>query len=400
MKQSLASLTTLVGLLWLPGVCAAKDQLMAAFADPMAGMSLDGMEASLIAMAEEGATPGLLPFIYQIYNLTGSMKLQVEIQSKNSQQSLDSAWQAFTSCKFSQSTSYNLDALKSQYQLCKQQQSQCVQDQSLCSTDCTTECLLVNGPCSTFNSADVWPAKGTCAINTDIYSGSKAWITTLKNYFAARYSNWTQSKVLCDAQTAKCNNCWNQCKSKVSQCNSIKTTCSQQQTALENAGCQSIYSGNCEAYTSCYNTQQEIWQNTNKTVAGQESAFTAEYRGILRVECLLNAFVRDINGTAALQSEIELCINNDYTSPQYIGQLLINYYNINLNPLQACSATPNAAATIVPGSVAWIQQYYTPLPANTFYDPCNSACCQPCRQSTYGCCTDGVLPKMSLTDSC
>lgn len=364
---------------------------------PFAGMNLDGIEQSLLAMAEEGATPGLLPFIYQIYNLTSQMKREVEVQKDRSQKSLDDSWEEFIKCKLGTST-FNNSAQATALRQCRIKQQECYLNSTQACASCDLLCQVMSTECAKLASFEYYNTSFCSISNPALVAGTRDHMVDLQSFFSRKATEFKNTQSSCRNATLDCNQCRATCSG--TNCTDYKNQCDELQQALEGDACKalSVDSSNCSNYTICYNTKKTAWEETTSTVHKEESAFTAEYRGILRIECLLNAFIKEINENDSLKAQIQTCVANDFTGPEYLGILFIKYQNISDNPKQDCAplvVTSNSKLP-TPGSAEWIQSYYLPQP----YANCSVGCCKLCGDTTYGCCSDGISPKVAADDTC
>eukprot|EP00933_Yihiella_yeosuensis_P027006 TRINITY_DN2094_c5_g1_i1.p1 TRINITY_DN2094_c5_g1~~TRINITY_DN2094_c5_g1_i1.p1 ORF type:complete len:413 (+),score=81.94 TRINITY_DN2094_c5_g1_i1:52-1290(+) len=344
---------------------------------PFDGMNLDGIEASLLSMAQEGSTPGLTPFVTEINTLVAQMKGAVATQSRTSQSSLTRAWSTFTACSFSASSEFKaLQTLNSSHRACSDEESTLYADWQKCLTKCTDPCQYSNYECEKFNAINKYPAVGRCRVTDQtMYPKTREWMVQLRDVFRDEYFKWADQKHKCDTRKKVCTDCYSECSTKEKAYKLKETTCSTYQSNLEKSACDKG-TNTCQEYFRCYDTAKKEWEKVEKVTEVQETAFLAEFRGLLRIECLLEAFKQNLEQGVALAPRIAACRDKDYKTTAFTGHLRINYPNITSNKRRDCLNETGAKANgQSPGSPGWIKAFYSNMPDNTYYETCDACCC-------------------------
>jgi hypothetical protein len=402
----------------VPAVSVSLQELKAHVADKLSlgssegGMSIDSMEAALIAMSNEKASPALLPFLDQINTLTSQMQAQIKGQYVNLQTMLNAAYSDISTCTFSPTAAYSLDNYSAALGHCRSQESRCKARQIEGCAQCNSNCALLANPCINFNNINVFPASGSCNL-PPVSCDTLSFMQTLRDHFTQLYRTWNQSQAACLSYNQTCGNCVANCQAQTASCQSLTTQCNLLQHQMEAAACNQIYSSTCSSYQTCFTTKFQAWLNMNASITQKDASLSAELRGIDRIQCILNGFVGEINGSVSnLQNYLmQQCGCKQSTTNSTATPAAPLGYNITVKPtikyvgcnrtivMQNCSG-PTVSPLPAPGSLAWIQRYYLPLNAFTTYDSCNAACCVACASSAFGCCTNGLNPKMSPSDTC
>eukprot|EP00933_Yihiella_yeosuensis_P009477 TRINITY_DN11539_c7_g1_i1.p1 TRINITY_DN11539_c7_g1~~TRINITY_DN11539_c7_g1_i1.p1 ORF type:complete len:406 (+),score=73.03 TRINITY_DN11539_c7_g1_i1:86-1303(+) len=339
--------------------------------------NLIGIEASLMSMAKAGATPGLRPFVDQIKGLTGTMKTKVEEQSKRSQASLDASWDWFKGC--SRTTGFNnnnVAASNRSFMECSAAESSAYREWKQCLTGCNEVCT---NPVKCVD--DPYPDPGHCQMkDPSVWDGTRDWMKQLRDSYKRKYDEWKEKQDRCKQVDSICKDCYKKCWEQNKKYKMYEDECNQKQKALETAAC-NTEGNSCQAYKMCYESRKHAWQRTNRSVAAEESNFFAEYRGILRVECFVQAFVQNLDDPKKeLQPLIEACRKEGGTRYSNMGTMVIKYKKIEDNPLEECTSTgsgtsQNGISKLTPGTPEWVRTYYSNLPPDTYYEACDACCC-------------------------
>lgn len=330
-------------------------------------IDLDALESSLVSMAREGGTPSLHPFISQVEKLTSGMKEGVMKQSKSSQKELDASWQDFLSCTVEQQKMPGLQAASLVHRTCRTEESQMYKDLMSLLEICHIKNSTADAYCDAFTAMDQFPSAGNCKWqNAAPQTSALRYMKLLRDGFLEKHNAWLQNKSLCDGHTNHSDLCFADWRSKQLQLEQKRAECDRYQGQLEILACGSH---DCSDYTNCYSTRRSSWESTNATVAMQEASFLAEYRGLLRIECLLSAFRSSLNYTTPLSQGIDECRRTDFKKSSYLQPLYINYFDGSQNSMKACF--PGTG----PSSQAWSEKYYAHMPMGTKAAVCTADCC-------------------------
>eukprot|EP00930_Biecheleria_cincta_P053881 TRINITY_DN3967_c0_g1_i1.p1 TRINITY_DN3967_c0_g1~~TRINITY_DN3967_c0_g1_i1.p1 ORF type:complete len:422 (-),score=46.24 TRINITY_DN3967_c0_g1_i1:61-1326(-) len=337
-------------------------------------LNLQVIESSLMSMVREGTSPSLKPGIEAIYSLTNDMKAAVVNQTHHQQMNLTDAWYEWKNCTPApgarQSENEYFDAVR---ESCQTRDSNGLLDwdgnvfngtvdewyNTHCRQNCTQVCedenaiALQSCPQAPISCQKQWaPFDG----NTDV----RAHMVYLQSVFGQKMalaSNCTNGSSSCRTQ------CETRCPS--GQYNFTHQNCSNAMCRFENNGCQ-LRVGNCLRYQDCYTQGEQDYNRTASWVSSQELCNKQEYRAILRINCLLDAFLASIDNNVSLSVGIGTCINTTFNinDPTYFANVSISYYNTSEHPRQNCSdeSFPSinpAPFGPPPGSEAWRNVYYS-----------------------------------------
>lgn len=337
-------------------------------------LNLQVIESSLMSMVREGTSPSLRPGIETIYNLTTDMKAAVENKSNHEQANLTQAWYDWLNC----TAEANGRQIENRFPVtpigdyCENNMSGWLKNwdgsrywgdtwswfTEVCRRNCTEVCETTSEirretcPQTPLSCEKQWAAFDT---NTDV----RAHMVYLQSVFA-------QNMLLEDNCSSSSNvtNCTQVCERECPGTdNATNENCSRGMCILENEGCHK-QNETCESYRQCYFREQEDYNETKAWVSCAESSNKQEYRAILRIECLLDAFLASIDNNTNLSTGIANCINTTFNvdDQTFFAPVTIQYYNESENPLKACTAEnfPGIVPSldVVPGSSEWRRIWY------------------------------------------
>eukprot|EP00931_Biecheleriopsis_adriatica_P109758 TRINITY_DN8400_c0_g1_i1.p1 TRINITY_DN8400_c0_g1~~TRINITY_DN8400_c0_g1_i1.p1 ORF type:complete len:380 (+),score=47.24 TRINITY_DN8400_c0_g1_i1:65-1204(+) len=340
--------------------------------------NLDGIEHSLLAIAQETVSqPNTSQFIDQIWVLTGQMKSQLLIQMQSIQNgTLDPAWAAYTNCSYSPQSP---DALNSSHVACRVDEYTLWVDWNTCDQDCQTG-RQTNSVLNQVVQTSTFPLDCSYPRSRDKASGTRAFfeeqqvrfeslLNAVKNARNNSNASNTTTETLCAA-----------CSAKQFFLNSKKSQCDSIQRAMEQSACGGGGDPACQNYISCYNSMKSAWMVANATASNVYDSIVTGYRGILRIECLLNGFDNASTPGAAsdtLQTEIDRCRATSWHT-EAERSLNATFYPTESNPEPAfvsCASSGAILSSDPPNSSAFRSKYYGSLNANTPAGNCTATCC-------------------------
>jgi len=433
LQQSLKTLQQL----WQPGGAGPTE---------MGTMNLDLIESSLVAMAKEGATPELDPLVDQIFTLCENMKNNIVFNKNKSQKMIDDSWDYWEQCHVDHSDAFiqNISIYNHSHIVCSWKEGWYWQQYKQCMAGCDQLNQTNRTICEEFEFRwDVYPPIDFCKLDPRNNFQHVEWtyekMFGLWDWYAKRAEKWDEKYWLCQNASHNLTCCVESCQDEYDIWSTYWLDCTRKQWNLERHACGEM-TESCALYRKCWWERRENFTKVNKTVTGHEKAYLSEYRGILRIECLLYAFKDSIAGTKNLSVGIEECIKKDFRNrmecvnqnvcedgvtscncpcpndpqparnpcpcdpdpsgsggcPYYLEHLLIDYPGPN-NPLKSCRST-NISDT-VPCTNEWIDLYYDPMPTCTDWEPGCATCCTPedQYQAKYGDRT--CLPSLSPPDA-
>eukprot|EP00440_Ansanella_granifera_P009168 gb/GFBE01009930.1/.p1 GENE.gb/GFBE01009930.1/~~gb/GFBE01009930.1/.p1 ORF type:complete len:438 (+),score=81.40 gb/GFBE01009930.1/:1-1314(+) len=347
----------------------------------MHGMNIELIESSLLAMAKDGATPELQPFVDDIMNLTLDMMVEVEKQANVSQKTLDDAWYAFKACQQTYADAFwDLARENKSHIDCSVKEAQKAVNYNECVTTCGSLKTYRDIMCPQFAGVNVYPAIDNCKLQDNyLEKNTRPHMASLRDYYLGKLQDWQCKKKKCDDANDYYYTCLKGCLPLYNAWYVQYCICTEKQHALESRRC-APDSEDCTEYKQCYQDRRAAWELANTTVAEEEVSFLAEYRGLYRIKCLLEAFTASIDGTKDLSIGLEDCRVKSYNNATYLGHLYIEYYDIADNPFINCSYPKEGTAK--PGSDAWIEYFYAgKMPTGTTYEDCGAECCVSCNST-------------------
>jgi len=397
MAMKLSTMPVLLLLLGLAGTWARKpgsqQELSAA---PDAGFGADGLaqiEQSLLNLAREKSTPdsSTLESIAIILSYITAMKDDVLTRANATQSGLSQSWTNLANCRLNLTdASTNLTILNATHRDCSQEESTMGVQLLNCMGTCETQCTSSQAICDQYCAVNVpdmptpspAPAPGTCHFSGPVKGDdevgdykewdSNLWYGRFVDYFDGLYTDWTTKRTSCVNSVTTMQNCYQQCTSTYgTSYTTKKQECTDHQYDLEAAACHEN-SNNCLAYQSCHRALTYTYQADVSSANASQSSWSSEYRGIMRVECLLSAYNSSIVSGADLTAAMNSCQTRTFYPCTEQPSLCLQFYPAPEE--EPCNGT-YGNNTMQPGSGAWVEAFYTDMPNMTTWEACGAQCC-------------------------
>jgi len=103
---------------------------------------------------------------------------------------------------------------------------------------------------------------------------------------------YLRAKEACEKARKKWEDKVKECKKKVKAYNTKKAICDQFQATMDSSSCKGaiMAKDTCESYAECYTATAKVYRDEEKNVRKEETDRKAEWRGLHRMSCLINAF--------------------------------------------------------------------------------------------------------------
>eukprot|EP00930_Biecheleria_cincta_P085563 TRINITY_DN7493_c0_g1_i7.p1 TRINITY_DN7493_c0_g1~~TRINITY_DN7493_c0_g1_i7.p1 ORF type:complete len:469 (-),score=68.32 TRINITY_DN7493_c0_g1_i7:105-1415(-) len=402
MKQN--SMPLLVLVLGLFGAWARKpndqQELLAAPADAgLSGDSIAQIERSLLNLAQEQRNPdsSTLESIALIDSFIANMKQDILDRANSSQLAVSRSFQNLVNCKLNLTleTRENLSTLSAIHRECSAEESQLATNYKTCTDNCDTRCATAQASCGLYCPVNTpqpmpgnpvpspTPSPTSCWYDTSQVKDDNAvglyheweanqYYQKWEDNFQALYDEWKTKRDTCKDRVDELSSCWTNCASvHANAYERKKQECTEHQYDLETAACFGA-SRSCYAYQSCHASLVNIYLGDVASANASQSVWYDEYRGIMRVECLLDAFNASIISGASLTSALDACQARTFQPCTAVPRLCLQIYP--LPETEQCNTT-FVNGSVQPGSAEWIQTHYSNMPSKTTYEECGAQCC-------------------------
>eukprot|EP00933_Yihiella_yeosuensis_P070738 TRINITY_DN78894_c0_g1_i1.p1 TRINITY_DN78894_c0_g1~~TRINITY_DN78894_c0_g1_i1.p1 ORF type:complete len:429 (+),score=58.63 TRINITY_DN78894_c0_g1_i1:162-1448(+) len=342
--------------------------------------NLGALEASLLAMAQQ-QTPSsnMEPWLQQVENLTAQMKTQVVERRNLTQTLLDKAWLPFLDCTLKRKADVQagtgMDALNTKHRTCSKKESEEFEEVGYCNKEIA---LMKNRTKINCQFLEIY--EGNWPINcyepeTSKYTTASDIMDNMIKKFEELSGKWNMSNKSCIESNVSLAKKTEECRSIGLRYNATRTRCSNIQKGMEMIGCGNG-TGDCAEYMQCWNTHHPLWTKQQEASNVSQSAYHAEFKSILRIDCLVDAFRLDIAGTQDLTTGVTTCRNNAYNTTEWLQNASISFYPQANFPLPAfIYCNESSAGPSKPGTREWHDFYCTNLSSNTKCENCSSSCC-------------------------
>lgn len=161
---------------------------------------------------------------------------------------------------------------------------------------------------------------------------------------------YLQAKHGCQVATRAYLDTVKECKKKTHEYNVRKSQCNQYQEGMDAAACKRavLVKDACESYSGCYYSKSKAFEIVERRIRFEERDRKAEWRGIKRIECLIDSFA-DGKVSAA---EVDMCKRRVHST----SHLDILYHPVP--PLVKC-----IVPTLYPTTGAYKRVEFAPLPS-------------------------------------
>jgi hypothetical protein len=395
--MKLSTMPMLLLLLGLVGTWARKpgspQELSAAPDAGFGANSLAEIETSLVNLAREKSTPdsSTSESIAIILSYIAAMKDDVLTRASATQSGLNQSWNNLVNCRLNLTdASTNLTLLNATHRDCSSEESTMGTQYLSCLSTCETQCTSSQAVCDQYCAVNVpdmpsptpSPSPGTCHFTGPVKGDdevgdykewdSNVWYERWVGYFDGLYSDWNTKRTNCRNTATTMQNCYQHCTSTYgTSYETKKQECTDHQYDLESAACHET-SRNCLAYQSCHGALYNTYQADVNSANASQSSWYSEYRGIMRVECLLSAYNASIVAGTDVTSAMDSCQATTFYPCTEQQSLCLQIYPYPEE--EACNGT-YGNATLQPGSAAWVEAFYTDMPNMTTWETCGAQCC-------------------------
>eukprot|EP00931_Biecheleriopsis_adriatica_P100474 TRINITY_DN7578_c0_g1_i2.p1 TRINITY_DN7578_c0_g1~~TRINITY_DN7578_c0_g1_i2.p1 ORF type:complete len:1135 (+),score=118.28 TRINITY_DN7578_c0_g1_i2:60-3464(+) len=345
---------------------------------------LRGIEHSLLALTKSGKTgPAIQPFLTQIKELTTLMKVQIKTQSNASQISMDDSWKALNACSLGVEEASDLETWNHSHFLCRMTEHEEYMKLYTCEQELAILNQTVSARKDNFDLYDLsWPTDCSYpdAFPTPEVS-SRPYMQELRDRFRDLFGVWDSAYGAWNESIAERNIKQEECNQLRGQRDQRKTICDNVQSHFESRACGES-NPECAKYEECYSCAHDQWTAAKSSAEAAETTFLEEWRGILRIECLVDAFNSSIAAANATQTGSNLsdaiagCRNADFSGDSFTSEIRLVYHpttNETVPSKDHCGFVQNAS--MLPGSKHWTTTYYSNLPLTTPPALCHAACC-------------------------
>mmetsp|Transcript_14635 Transcript_14635/g.27474 ORF Transcript_14635/g.27474 Transcript_14635/m.27474 type:complete len:434 (-) Transcript_14635:132-1433(-) len=243
----------------------------------------------------------------------------------------------------------------------------CIAEEARCAntTECCAQVLQPNQYCL---SQPVAPTPLTFSSACD--AASKCREKDLQNklgFFEAKLKEYTDAEAACELSRAGCNASY-ACTEKKTLWNTFRGQCNTKQTSFEQALCDlaTRVEMDWETYTTCYaHTKDALVKEEDKQEA-LLSGRRQEWRGLLRIECLLEAL-----SAADKETALQACITKDHAATANATlELSFPSHTGNISSLATCTQKIEA-----PGTDHFLKSNYHQVPSVLMPETLNTYHC-------------------------
>jgi len=337
--------------------------------------TLNNIEASIISMAKQQSKHGgahgasnLTAFLDQIQTLIDkTMKANILERQNQTQVDLDQAWANLTTCSHPNDTTYLEDLVpKSEtHQSCRKAQDSMWSGYE---QSCIIERAIYENEkkavCDKYKSINVFPNPTTTCVMSDATPVPTIghYLEDMEAFFDGKYTVLKEWKDKCENATNTPFANEELCKEKVCVYYDKKIECDKSQGSFEQLSCDVRKNNTCSKYKECYEQKEDIYDSVVTLAKESETAAKAEWRAVLRIECLINAL-------RVAENELSVAIDTCKEKRHATTPVELTYHS---DPPGARDCTE---VYLQPGAAMFSSTWYSGLPDNGPAESCASTCC-------------------------
>jgi len=354
--------------------------------------TLKNIESSIMGMAQkrmsteqkavgDASASNLTSFLKEISDLLEhTMKANILLRQNQTQQDMDEAWANLSSCTHPNDTDFSegLTTLSSKHKACRAEEDEIW-------TDYDSACIVAKqiwenekkAICDAYEAAKVFPNPATaCEMSAGTHLPTIGnYLLDMEKFFEETYDALLDKKIKCDNATATPFKNELLCQEKICTYYDKKIACDVKQAALEDDACTHHKEYTCLKYTECYGEKVDVYSSVVTLAEESESTAKAEWRAVLRIECLVAALLLEDN---ELAPAIDTCKAKSYST---VPVELV--YHGAAPATRACQEV-----YLQPGTAVFSNEWYNGVPDDAPALTCASSCCMSAAfSSTY---PDGV----------
>jgi len=331
--------------------------------------TLDSIEASVLNMARaqkssHGAT-NLTGFLDQIQELIDkTMKTNILQRQNQTQLDLDMAWGNLSTCAHPNDTDYSseLKALDDAHSACRQEEGSIWSDyDKVCTEGLKIHLENKRIKCENYDGVLPDPA-ATCVMKGGTLS------PTIGHYLIDMEKAFREKALALRQLRDGCQNAsvpfpfTDPCGEKLCTYHDKKIECEKAQGAFEQRSCDIHKAYTCAAFSGCYSQKTEAYNGVVALARESEAAAKAEWRAVLRIECLLKALT-------VTEDEVDTAINACKAKSHSTEPVELTYRG------DAPAARACEEVFLQPGSAPFSTAWYNGLPSSAGASSCASSCC-------------------------
>ncbi|CAE7548985.1 unnamed protein product [Symbiodinium sp. CCMP2592] len=333
---------------------------------------LAGMEDLLVSAFRTNSDPSVETLVTKMSEMIQKMKPPLLQNVQNIQDSLDTSAANVAKCSQNEHTTKSQD-LKNDFNSKSQLHSQCrssektkLDEKTACAADIKTLTESKDTTCGALAALEKSIYSYGASISVQNGETFKPFHSRLIQASQQKLAEWETADAQCTDATTKLTARTTECANADTDYTSQKAHCDSVQDAMDGFSCSYLeaQSSKCETMDTCFEQQTSNHQNILSTGQTQLESMRKEWRGFLRMECLIKAFfVAEADRPAA----IDKCQAID-TKAQASADLKLVEPTLATKP--SCPVPTDAA-----GTAGYRSAQYDSLPAEAPAKECVASCC-------------------------
>jgi len=337
--------------------------------------TLDSIQTSLLGMvkgrvqhgAAQAPSADMIGFLNGIGAMINeTMKPNILNRKNIIQTDMDGTWANVTNppCQSPTSDTFvaELNALSATHITCRDSESiasdtytQCVEGNKIISDNDHSHCLLYNGLNQFPNVGETCKMKQPTPVPTIGH-----YLLDMEKLFENLESQVLDAKWKCHNQSGTTPE---DCGHKYCSYQDQKKQCREHQADFEGRACEIHQNFTCTGFNSCIDRAWQAYADARQEGVDNQPGLQAEWRALLRIECLLSALMQD---QSLLEAAIDVCKQSVFSD----AEVLLTFHGVA--PAKPGCAPPT---DMQPGTALFGSRWYPGLPFNTPAETCAASCC-------------------------
>eukprot|EP00440_Ansanella_granifera_P029128 gb/GFBE01031638.1/.p1 GENE.gb/GFBE01031638.1/~~gb/GFBE01031638.1/.p1 ORF type:complete len:1312 (+),score=237.37 gb/GFBE01031638.1/:1-3936(+) len=341
-------------------------------------MDMSTIESLVLAVSKEGATPALEPYLLEIEEMVNTSINAIELRSEAVQRGLDAVSNVYDICLHQQADSVNLTDLGAIHVACRKDEAAAKEAMEHACEFADSETQNMWAACDHFHH-DINPVSDKVPeiCDGEFNETNEQHAKRLQDWFTKKVAEWKNANNSCSYRTNRSRVANDTCDEKTNEYSNKVKECDVKQNHLDVGACDYFQHHNCSEHEQCWNRSTVAYMRANTSAAIAMESNMVEWRGLMRVRCLVRAIGES---DADREAAIERCKNARYDDSFLI--LNFTYYASPLTPelpvMPDCVTWDHEVENYQPGTIEYMEHWYSDLPDEAPATACTSDCCTTC----------------------
>eukprot|EP00933_Yihiella_yeosuensis_P073113 TRINITY_DN81692_c0_g1_i1.p1 TRINITY_DN81692_c0_g1~~TRINITY_DN81692_c0_g1_i1.p1 ORF type:complete len:429 (-),score=95.73 TRINITY_DN81692_c0_g1_i1:55-1341(-) len=350
-------------------------------AKPEDDFDFSAVEDQLLSLQQAGDIPGLGAYATKVRRSIDNKMQTVADSAKQRQKNLDIAWLELKRCKpkdvddDAEGAMRGLPPMVNALNYCWSRLENLMTSQKFCLKKPTGKAEVAKNRWDKINS---YPPKGYCHFNHNKTSDVRSHISILRDEYMRRLEVWQDAKKGWERLKSLPMPGTVPCDKIAAEIGAERSTCGYKQKVLEKAVCLvQRHKWACDDYHKCYEVKYKKWREADNKASGAGlQVVMNNYRSLLRLQCILNAFSEGDDWKQTLAHKVVACQQITVSDDQLFFLKPRRYPRQGETipaPWRSCRDT---APNCLPGTALFQEKYFTHKSQQPHWQPFSEIDCK------------------------